>query len=603
MLYAELVKVYEALEKTSKRLEKTYILAEFFKTIPKKEARDLAYLIKGKVFPDWQEAEIGISSQLAIKAIAKATGVGEETIVKEWRRIGDLGKVAEETTKKKKQKTLFTKRLTTEKVIENLRKASQLQGPGTIERKLALVAELLTIAEPIEARYVIRTILEELRVGVAEGTIRDAIVWACFGDKIGIKYDKEMNELELSEEQREKYDKYVALVQEAYDLANDFGIVLEAARESENALKNINLEPGRPIKVELCLKVDSIAEGFERVGKPAEIELKYDGFRMLIHKKDDKVILYTRRLDNVTKQFPEVVEVVKKQVLGDSFILDAEAVGYDPKTHKYRPFQEISQRIKRKYDIEKLKRELPVEVNVFDCIFYNGKSLIKEPLKERRKLIEKIIKPIKWKIKVAENLITSDEKEAEKFYKEALKKGMEGIIMKNLNSIYQPGARVGTWVKFKPTQEPLDLVIIGAEWGTGKRSGWLSSFILACRHEDKFLEIGKVGTGVKEKAEEGLSFEELTKLLKPLIVEQKGRMVKVKPKIVVEVAFQEIQKSPTYASGFALRFPRILRLRPEHGVFDVHSLKEIKQFYEAQFKKQKKEKVEKEKQAEKENGN
>ncbi|MCS7134318.1 MAG: ATP-dependent DNA ligase [Candidatus Pacearchaeota archaeon] len=588
MLYKELVKVYQGLEATQKRLEKTYILAEFFKSIDEKEARDIAYLVQGKVFPDWQEAEIGVSSQLAIKAISKATGMNEEEIIKEWRKLGDLGKVTEEATKKRKQKTLFATKLTTEKVIENLRKASSLQGSGTIERKIALVAELITLAEPIEARYVVRTLLEELRIGVAEGTIRDAIVWACFGDKIGIKYNKEEGELELKEEQREEYNKYIELVQQAYDLANDFGIVLEAARKGENALKSINLEPGRPVKVELCLKVDSIKEAFESVGRPAKIELKYDGFRMLIHKTEKgKIILYTRRLDNITNQFPEVVDFVAKHVEGKSFILDAEAVGYDPKTKRYRPFQEISQRIKRKYEIEKMQKDLPVEVNIFDCLFYNGKSLIKEPLKERQKLLEKIIKPVKWKIKIAEGIITDKEEEAEKFYTEALKKGMEGIIMKNLNSHYQPGARVGTWVKFKPTQEPLDLVIVGAEWGTGKRSGWLSSFILACRHEDKFLEVGKVGTGVKEKSEGGVSFEELTKILKPLIIEQKGREVKIKPKVVVEVAYQEIQKSPTYSSGFALRFPRILRLRPEHGVFDIHTLTEIEQFYTNQFKKKK----------------
>jgi DNA ligase-1 len=468
-----------------------------------------------------------------------------------------------------------------------LRKASQLQGHGTVDRKLGLVAELLTISAPEEAKYIIRTILEELRIGVADGTIRDAIVWAYFGKEIGIKYNKEINDIELDDNQRERYNNYSALVQEAYDLANDFGVVLEAAHQGARALKNINLDPDRPVKVELCLKVDSIQDGFERVGKPADIELKYDGFRMLIHKHGDKITLYTRRLDNVTKQFPEVASYILEQVSGKSFILDSEAVGFNPKTKKYMPFQEISQRIKRKYDIEKLKKELPVEVNVFDCIFYDGKSLIKEPLEKRRKLIEKIIKQVKWKLKVAENIITSSEEKAEEFYKNALKEGMEGIIMKKLDSVYQPGSRVGTWVKFKPVQEPLDLVITGAEWGTGKRSGWLSSFILSCRHEGKFLEIGKVGTGVKEKEEQGLSFEELTNLLKPLIISQKGREVKIKPKIVVEVAYQEIQKSPSYSSGFALRFPRVLRLREEHGLFDIHSLEEVKEFFLEQFKKKK----------------
>ncbi|MFH1823560.1 MAG: ATP-dependent DNA ligase [archaeon] len=576
MLYSELAKIYEELEGTSKRLEKTKILSEFFKKIPKKEVCDLAYLVKGKIFPDWNEEVMGLSTQLVIKAIQKATGESESFIVSQWKKIGDLGKVAGLVVEKKKQRTLFSAKLTTQKVLENLRKASTLEGSGTVERKLGLVAELLTVAKPIEARYIIRTILEELRIGVAEGTIRDSIVWAVFGKKLGIQYIKEKNDISL--DKREDYNHYVKLVQEAYDKANDFGVVLEAA--FNNTLEKIELQLGRPVKAELCLKVDSIKEGFERVGKPAEIELKYDGFRMLIHKDKDKVTIYTRRLDDVTKQFPEVVEYVKKYVKGDSFILDSEAVGFE--NGKYKPFQAISQRIRRKYDIERLRKELPIEINIFDCIYYNGKNLIKKPFNERRKLLEKIVKPVSWKIKLAENLVTSDEKKAEAFYKNALKENMEGIIMKKLDSYYQPGSRVGTWVKFKPIQDPLELAIVGGEWGKGKRVGWLSSFIVACRHDGQMLGIGKVGTGVKEKEEMGLSFEELTKLLKSLIISEKGRYVKTKPKVIVEVRYQEIQKSPTYKSGFALRFPRIIKLRPDKGIEDIHSLDEIKKRYKKQ---------------------
>lgn len=589
MHYIELARLYESLEKTTKRLEKTEILSEFFKKIKnsqEEQVKELAYLVKGKIFPDWEEAEIGISSQLAIKAIAKATGLSEEHLVKQWRNIGDLGKVAESSVQKKKQSTLYSGKLTTQKVIDNLRKASQLQGHGTVERKLALVAELLTNAEPLEARYIVRTLLEELRIGVADGTIRDAITWACFGKEIGIKYNQEKNDIDLDEKSRGIYDQYLKIIQEAYDRANDFGVVLEAAFKGQSALKKIELEVGRPVKVELCKKVDSIEEGFERVGKPADIELKYDGFRMLIHKTPEgKVIIYTRRLDNVTKQFPEVEKYIKAHVSGKSFILDSEAVGFNPKTNKYKQFQDISQRIKRKYDIEKIEKELPVEINIFDIIDYNGKDLINMPLIERRKLLEKIVKPLKWKIKLAENIITDDIKKAKEFYKKALKDGMEGVVMKNINSLYQPGARVDTWVKFKPVQDPLDLVITGAEYGKGKRAGWFSSFILSCRHEGKFLEIGKVGTGVKEKSSEGLSFEELTNLIKPLITHHSGTQVTIKPKIVVEVAYQEIQISPTYSSGFALRFPRITQLREEKGIHDVYSLDEIKDFFKKQGSK------------------
>jgi DNA ligase-1 len=336
----------------------------------------------------------------------------------------------------------------------------------------------------------------------------------------------------------------------------------------------------------LALKVKTIQEGFETVGKPAQFEFKYDGFRLMIN-KDDKgnISLFTRRLDNVTKQFPEVVEYVKKYVHGKSFILDSEAVGYDPKKLRYRPFQEISQRIKRKYEISKMQRELPVEVNVFDILFYEGKNLIKKPFNERRQLLEKIVKGERWKLKLAEKLITSDEKQAETFYKKAMSEREEGVMIKNLNAPYKPGARVGYMLKLKPEANTFDLAIVGAEYGTGKRSGWLSSFILACQHEGKLLETGKVGTGIKEKSEEGLSFKDLTKMLKPLVVEEQGRVVKVKPQIIVEVTYQEIQKSPTYSSGYALRFPRVTRLRPDRSVKDIAFLHEVKREYSKQGQK------------------
>ena len=282
----------------------------------------------------------------------------------------------------------------------------------------------------------------------------------------------------------------------------------------------------------------------------------------------------------MTKQFPEVIEYVKKYVKGKTFILDSEAVGYNPKTKNYRPFQEISQRIKRKYDIEKLSRELPVEVNVFDILYYNGKSLIKEPFIKRRKLLEKIIKEKKWQLVLARQIITSDNKKAEEFYKKALKEGEEGVMVKALNAPYKPGARVGYGVKVKPEENDFDLVITGAEYGTGKRAGWLTSFDVSCKDKNKLLEVGKVSTGLKEKEEEGLSYKEMTRILKPLIIETKGRHVKVKPEIVVSVTYQNIQKSPTYSSGFALRFPRFTRLRPDRNVSDIATLSEIKKEYE-----------------------
>jgi len=348
----------------------------------------------------------------------------------------------------------------------------------------------------------------------------------------------------------------------------------------------VGIEVGKPVKVMLAQKASSISEGFKKLGKPCAIEYKYDGFRMIIHKKNHSVTLFTRRLENVTKQFPEVVDYVNKYVKGKSFILDSEAVGWNRETKEYQPFQQISQRIKRKYDIEKLQKQLPVEINVFDILYYNGKSLIDTPYKERAKLIRKIIKKTPYKIIPSKMIITGDEKKAEAFFKSALKDNQEGVMMKNLNAVYQPGKRVGHMLKVKPEERELDLVITGAEYGTGKRKGWMSSFILSCkgRKKGEFLEIGKVGTGIKEKTEgSGVSFEELTNILKKYVIEEKGKKVKIKPKIVVSVTYQEIQRSPNYSSGWALRFPRFTALRPDKPLSEIADLKEI----EENFKKQK----------------
>ncbi len=425
-----------------------------------------------------------------------------------------------------------------------------------------MITELLTSAHQFEALYLVRTLIGDLRIGIQESTIRDAIAKAFFEEK------------EASEK-----------IQDAINKTNDIAEVFELAKKKDlQELNKIKLEIGKPVKVMLAQKVKNISEGFAAVGKPCAIEYKYDGFRLLIHKKGDEVILFTRRLENVTKQFPEVIDYVKQYVNADSVILDSEAVGFDRKTKEYKPFQEISQRIKRKYDIKKMVELLPVEINVFDVIYLNGKSLLNEPFKCRTELIREIIQEHPYKIVCSKQIITDSEKEAEKFYKQALKDNQEGIMMKNLNAGYNPGSRVGHMLKIKPEQRDLDLVITGGEYGTGKRSGWISSFILSCKDENKFLEVGKVGTGFKEKSQDDdkISFGELTEKIKPLIIEENGKNVKIKPKIVVSVTYQEIQKSPTYSSGFALRFPRFTSLRPDKPVSEISSLEEIKKEYENQ---------------------
>jgi DNA ligase-1 len=558
--YFKLAELYESLSQTTKRLEKTEILSKFLKELSEQD-KEVLYLLLGDIYPEYTEKKIGINSQLAIKAISKATGIDKEKVIKEWKSIGDLGKVAEKLTKNKKQSTLQSHILTTEKVLENLRKLPELIGHGTVDKKIGLITELLTSASPIEALYLTRTLLEDLRIGIQESTIKESITNAFFeGDK----------------ESAEK-------VQDAINKSNDLAEVFSLAKKGGlKELSELKMEVGKPIKVMLAQKVKTIKEGFESVGKPCAVEYKYDGFRLAIHKKGDEVKLFTRRLENVTKQFPEVEEYVKKYVKGNSFILDSEAVGFDKKTKEYKPFQSISQRIKRKYDIERIQSELPIELNIFDILFYNGKSLLGTPFKKRAELVREIVENHPYKIISSKMIITDDEKKAEAFYKQALKDNQEGVMMKSLDAPYDPGRRVGNMIKIKPEERDLDLVITGGEYGTGKRSGWISSFILSCKDGDKFLEIGKVGTGFKEKKEEGVSFEELTEKIKPLIIKEEGKNVKIKPKIVVSVTYQEIQRSPTYSSGFALRFPRFTSLRPDRLAEDVTSLKEVEKDFENQ---------------------
>ncbi|MBI2208083.1 ATP-dependent DNA ligase [Candidatus Woesearchaeota archaeon] len=585
MHYSKLVEIYEKLDATTKRLEQTDVISKFLKEVDVADLGITILLLEGRIFPRWDEREVGIASKTMLKAICVVSGEPISRINFEWKKTGDLGTVSYNLIKKKKQSTLGSHELTVKKVLKNLMELAAIEGHGSVDRKISLVAELLTSAKPNEAKYIVRTILNDMRIGVGEGTIRDAIVWAFFGDKLKAEYSKEEHKLMV--EDRAKYNEYADAVQKAYDIANDFAPVAEAAKKHGlSGLEKMEMQIGVPLKVMLALKVDNIDEGFERCGRPAEFEFKYDGMRMQIHKNNNDIKIFTRRLENVTAQFPEVVEAVKKYVKESKVVLDSEAVGYSRKTWRYLPFQSISQRIKRKYGIEKMSEQYPVEVNVFDIINYKGKSIISKPFEERKEILKKIIKNTAKKIVLAKSITTSDKKEVQNFYEEAIDSGNEGLMIKKLDAPYKPGARVGFMVKLKPAKENLDLVIIKAEWGEGKRSKWLSSYTLACRDDEgNFLEVGKVSTGLKEKREEGLSFAEMTDLLKPLIKKEEGKEVMLKPKIVIEVGYEEIQKSPTYSSGYALRFPRVIQLRDDKSSDDVSPLKMLEAFYNEQKKK------------------
>ncbi|MBM3233311.1 ATP-dependent DNA ligase [Candidatus Pacearchaeota archaeon] len=557
MDYATFVEVYDRLSSTSKKIEKIGILAEFLKRLQKEESSEWIYLLRGKVTPDYDSRELGISTQLTLKAMSASFGVSQEKIIADFNEAGDIGEIAERYSQKRRQRALFMKKLDVKKVFDNLKMIISIEGKGAVDRKISLISELLTSAAPKEAKYIVRTLLSDLRVGVADALLIDAIAEAFF-----------VNE-----------DDAKQVLEEKYHLANDFSLLFDAARKGMLALGEIDLVPGRPVSVMLAVKADTLEEAFRICGTPAAAEYKYDGFRMLINKRGEDITLFTRRLENVTSQFPDVVSAARKYISAKEYVLDAEVVGYDLKTKKYLPFEAISQRIKRKYDIDKLAKTLPVEINIFDVLYHDGKNTLDTPYLERRKIVEKIVKTQALVIRPAVQKIVEDEEEAEVFYQSALDEGEEGIMMKKLDAPYRQGRKVGYMVKIKPTIADLDLVIVGAEYGTGKRGGWLTSYIVACKDGEEFLEIGKVSSGLKEKKEndgQETTYEEMTKLLRPLIISEKDNQIRVRPEIVIAVTYQNIQESPSYSSEYALRFPRITRYRPDKKPDEIATLSEIK---------------------------
>ena len=566
MFYEKIAEVYEKLETTSSKKEKTRILANLFRESPEDVLPKVVLLSQGLVYPKFLERELGVATQMLIKIIAKATGFKEKEVVEIFKETGDLGLTAEKCVEKRKQVVLFRKKLTVGYVFDTLRKLAEISGAGSQERKIKLLAGLLVSSSPKEARYITRTVLQELRIGVAEGIVRDAIAEAFL-----VREGMSKNEIE----------KVKKIVERAWCLFPDFGEIARIAKtEGVEGLKKVKVKVGFPIMVMLGEKAESIEEVLKDYPKVAA-EYKYDGMRAQCHKKGDKIWIYTRRLENVTQQFPDLVELCKKCLLPKECIVEGEVLAINPEDGSPLPFQVLSQRIHRKYEIERMVKEIPIQMNLFDVVYVDGEMLFDKKFLERRKILEKIVKVIPGKFQLAKQIISSDLKELERFYKEALDNKQEGIFLKVLDSEYMFGRHVGGWYKIKPIMETLDLVVVGATWGEGKRAKWLSSYVLACRDPDtgNFLRCGMMGTGLTEE-----QFEEMTELLKPLIIKEEGKEVLLKPKVVVEVGYQEIQKSPKYESGFALRFPRLIRVRYDKGPEEADTLERVKNLFLSQGK-------------------
>ena len=574
MLYSDLCEYYEKIDSTPKRLTKIKYISELINETNDENIEKVIFLLQGIVFPAWDERKLGVASKIVIKSLKTSTGISTDQIEKEWQKTGDLGITAENIVKNKQQQSLFVSELTIEKIFENLRKLAEMEGLGSVGKKDQIISELLTSAKPIEARYIVRTVMGDLRVGSAQGTLRDAIIRTYFTEI----YEKRENE------EKEKFKEISELVQNAYDLVNDFSVIISKIKEKGiNGLKEVNLELFKPVNPMLFPKAVNIEKGFEMIGKPAIIEYKYDGFRVQIHKKNDEIKLFTRRLEDVTKQFPDIIATIQENVDAVECILDAEVLGIEKKTGKILSFQNISQRIRRKYDIHQIMKEIPVIIVIFDSIKYEGKSLLNTPFKERRNIINNIIKEKNNEILKSTMIESSSIEESNAFYEKSLLLGNEGIMMKSLTPGYKPGARIGYAVKVKPVLEPVDLIITKAEWGHGKRKGWFTSFSVSCKDESgNLMDLGKVGTGIKElENEEGnATFETFTNMLKPLITKELNSYVEVKPEVIVEIDYEEIQKSNNYNSGYALRFPRIKRIR--NDIKEPSHIEDIKDIYEKQ---------------------
>jgi DNA ligase-1 len=548
--FLEFARTCSRIEEISSSLEMTSMVAGFFKEVSDDELPTVTRFIMGHVFPVWSKEELGIGPNLLYSAISKTSSLPVKRIEEFVKDTGDIGLAAEKaiTTGRTHLNFFSEGELSIKEVYLRFQKISGLTGKGSQDAKIKNLQYLFSSAKQLEIVYLARLSIEELRIGVGEGIVRDAIA--------------------------EAFDVSSELVERGYMLTNDFGqVAYTAKKEGEPGLLRLGILINRPLKMMLAQITLGINEAVEEMGSAA-VEWKFDGARVQVHKEGGNITIYSRKLEDVTSSLPDIVKTIRNNVSADSVILDGEAVAIG-KDERPMAFQEILRRFRRKYDISATAIEIPLHLNLFDILYLNGETLIDAPLSERRKKLEKICD---MSI-VAKQTVTGDTALIEAIYKEALAAGHEGVMLKNPDSFYTPGKRGKNWLKLKPVMETLDLVVIGGEWGEGRRANFIGSYLLACRDPDtdRFLSIGRVATGITDE-----QLADLTNLFKKLVVLESGIHVELEPKIVFEVAFEEIQKSPNYDSGYALRFPRLVNVRSDKSAEDADSIDRIEQLYKVQ---------------------
>src|SRR2546421_1697558 len=580
--FAHLAHTFEKLEKTSSRLALIAILAELFRLIDSPdEIEKVCYLLQGRVAPFFEALEIGMAEKTVASSIAIAYHVTPEHVFTLYATLGDLGLVAEQL---RKQAEMESSVLRVEDVFQALKTIAQTSGKGAVERRIALLADLLRQVDSVPAKYVVRIAMGNLRLGIGDATMLDALATAKFHDTHKRK-----------------------VLEGAYNKTSDLGLIArtlwEHPREEDalRAVARLDVQVGKPIRPQLAERLPDAETIIKKMGV-VDVEYKYDGLRTQIHKDGQQVTIFSRNLENMSQMFPEIIEGTRRQVPADSVILDAEALAYNPASEEFLPFQETSRR-RRKHDIEAMARQMPLKAFVFDILYKDGVSLLEKPLVERMKILEETIQPDDI-LMLTNHQIVRDAKTLSLLFEEAISKGLEGVVAKKLESPYEAGARNFNWVKLKrhsagALHDTIDCVLLGYIFGRGKRAALGAGALLVGVYDpkqDMFVTVSKIGTGLTDEG-----WRSIRERTKGLVVDHKPARVWsliepsvwLEPEIVIEVLADEITRSPVHTAGkvgdepgYALRFPRLIAFREqEKRPEDATTVEELIEMYQRQGKK------------------
>lgn len=554
-LFKSLAELLEKIENTRKRLEIVSLTADFLKLLVAEEVEPAVSMILGKPLPKWSKRTLDINWTTLAGILQRVTDVDWNTFTAAFHETGDIGSATKtifEKTKLKKQSRLLEESLTLTEVRRTLETIAETRGLGSREKKERLVTALLSQASPVEAKYVIKIFIGEMRTGLHEGLMEQAIANA--------------------------FEVPLATVQKASMTLGDVGEVAATAKaEGKEALLIVDFKIFRPVKLMLAKTAANVAEALVMHGGKTAFEYKYDGARVQIHKKDSEVRVFSRRLTDVTHSLPETIEIVRTNIKASEVIMEGEVVAVGNSGVPI-PFQHLMRRFTRIHKVRDVAAKIPIRLYLFDVLYHEGKSLIAAPYMQRRMVLAEN----SGAIPLTNLLVTDEKEEAGKFLQAAIDAGHEGLMAKKLDSPYTPGTRGKRWLKIKPILDPLDLVIVSAEYGYGRRHRWLSDYYLAARDAvtGEFLIVGKTFKGLTDA-----EFAEITGRLKSLTVSQQRNRVVVLPRVVVEVAYNEIQQSPKYRSGMALRFARINRIRDDKSVEEVDTVERVREIYESNLQK------------------